>query len=91
MPASLTPEEIARLTRKADQREGSHHSRWITATDARDILTALDHDANEVAIGGEMFSISHKTNGNIFIKPTKHGKFVPCGEYSLPLLRSIAA
>ena len=89
----LTPERIAELTRKADQRESArtHKSRWMTATDAKVVIEAIEKRKSEVVIGNDVFIITRKDNGNFFIKPRQHGKFVPCGEYSLGSLMSLAA
>lgn len=87
---SLTPEQISSLTRKADQAESSHKSRWLTAHDAVHVLEAMEFRATQIAIGGEMFEIIYDSPHKVFLKPSKVGKYVPCGWYTDQLLRSIA-
>lgn len=88
---SLTPEQISNLTRKADQAESSHKSRWLTQQDALDVLAAIEAGATEIAIGDELFDIVYDSPRKVFLKPSKVGKYVPCGWYTDQLLRSIAA
>lgn len=85
----LTPDQISNLTRKAEQAE-SHKSRWLTSKDAARLLDAMDDDATELVIGGQVFSLKYDAKGNVFVKPKTVGVYAPCGWYSPSLLRSIA-
>lgn len=91
--SGLTADQIANLTRRADQAEVSkkHKSRWLTPSDARALLTALTHDADEVALGGKMFSINHHGSDRFFVRPVEPYQYVPCGWYNTSLLKSIAS
>lgn len=89
----LSPEQIANLTRKADQAESAkqNKSRWLLPEDAKLVLKKMDSKATTVAIGGELFIIVYDSPDKVFLKPERHGKFVPCGWYTRQLLESLAA
>jgi hypothetical protein len=87
---SLSPQQIADLTRKDDIRLGSHKSRWLSPNDAEHLLGAMDAGKKQVILAGKKFTVKYETRDKVFVKPTT-GPMVPCGWYTRQLLKSIAA
>jgi hypothetical protein len=90
---ALTEEQIAKLTRKADQQETarSHKSRWLTVEDAAELLKAVESGKKGITIGGMKMTIKYETRDKVWVSPANQLQFVPCGWYTTQLLKSIAA
>jgi hypothetical protein len=61
---------------------------WLTVADSKDLLTAIDYDADEVYLVnvGTTFTIKYYPNGKVWLSPVGP-RFTPCGWFTPSVLR----